>query len=71
MMNNCERCDLYPRYQHPQTGKIYKLCASCAWETLTRSFGLIDNEEMSDQKKVDEVVRNITYESWAYGRKDE
>lgn len=63
-IKTCERCDLYPRYQHPQTGKIYKLCASCAWETLTRSFGLIDNE-------VDEVVRNITYESWAYGRKDE
>jgi hypothetical protein len=51
-IKTCERCDLYPRYQHPQTGKIYKLCASCAWETLTRSFGLIDNnEEMSDQKK--------------------
>lgn len=31
----CERCGLYHRYQNPQTGKIYKLCASCGVQALT------------------------------------
>jgi hypothetical protein len=54
---HCEKCGLYPRYQHPQTGKIYKLCASCGWKALTKMLDFCDDNNESDTEKVDQVLK--------------
>jgi hypothetical protein len=33
----CTRCGKEPRYKNKETGKVYKLCASCALEAIERS----------------------------------
>lgn len=53
--SKCERCGLYRRYQHPKTGKIYKLCASCGWKALVKLRDHIDNRPVTDKDKKEEI----------------
>ncbi len=40
----CIQCD-NPPYKHPQTGKVYKLCAVCGLKAICRLLGLEYDEK--------------------------
>lgn len=45
----CSQCGLHPPYQNKRTGKIYALCATCAWEGLRELLDSVDDEESTDK----------------------
>lgn len=63
----CERCGLYPRYQHPRTAKIYKLCANCGQEALVKLRDHIDDRPVTDKDKVDMALDYVPYSDWSKG----
>ncbi len=38
-MTQCIQCD-NPAFKHPQTGKVYKLCAVCGLKAIARLLDL-------------------------------
>lgn len=36
----CIRCNKYPPFQHPHTGRVYKLCPACGLKALAQVVGL-------------------------------
>ena len=56
-MMKCIQCD-NPAFKHPQTGKIYKLCAACGLKTICKLFGweYEDLDLIQLKKRLDDIV---------------
>lgn len=53
----CIRCNKYPPYKHPSTGKVYKLCAACGLKALAPLLGM----EVDENYNLRPVNKSASY----------